>query len=391
MRLLQVAAKSLKEAIRQPKGLAITVGLPLVFMLIFGFAFGQEEGNSVFSVMVANEDEGELGERFIEGLEGLEYDDGSPVLVVERVTDRDAAQRSLETRDRDALVVLPPGFTAGLTPSESPGATPLQPVERAPAEGTSIQVLGDPSFPRYNTAVAIVDAYVTQFGAEATRQPPPIVLERSAVTSTELVAFDFIAPGLMVFAILNLLPQGATMLAREMELGTIDRLRQSPAGALNILGGVALAQLAITATSLALMLVGARLMGFHNQSTWLTAFAISMLLALGVVGVSMVLASFIKTQSEAGSFGALIAVPASFLSGAFFPLPLVQLFTVGGRDFHLYQILPSTWAVEAMRQTLTFGRSLQDVAFALSAMAALSAVFLAIGVLLYRRTRLAPA
>lgn len=390
-RALLVAEKSLKEAVRQPKSLAITIGLPLVFMVIFGLAFGGESTSSTYEVSVVDQDGGTLAEAYAEGLRDLEYDDGRPIFrIVERRTPEDA-RTSLETRDTDALIVIPAGFTEGLTPTQTPAASPLQPAQSAPPKGTRVEVTGDPSSPGYQTASQIIAAYTKEFGERVTKQEPPIEIQQTAITSRELEAFDFIAPGLMIFAILNLLPQGAMMLAREMEMGTIDRLRQSPAGALSILGGVALAQLAIAAVSLGLMLIGASLMGFHNQGSYVDAYVIAMLAVTSVIGASMLLASFIKTIQEASAFGALISVPASFLSGAFFALPTIDLFVFGGREIHLYHALPSTWAVEAMRQTLTFGASLGEVAFPLTAMAVLSGCFLAAGVLLYKRRRLTPA
>ena len=390
-RALLVAGKSLKEAVRQPKGLAITLGLPLAFMVIFGLAFGGDAASATYEVAVVDEDGGELARAYVQGLRDLAYDDGAPILRVREVATPEDARVGLERRDVDALLVVPRGFTAGLTPTATPPASPLEPAQRAPPEGTSVRVTGDPSAGGYQAASQVLAAYSKAFGERATGQSPAIEVQQEAITSQDLVPFDFIAPGLRIFAILNLLPQGASMLAREVELGTLDRLRQSPAGALNVLGGVALAQLVLAAASLALMLAGARLMGFHNQGSWLSAYAVAMLAVTGVVGVGMLLASVVRTTQEAANFGALISVPASFLSGAFFALPTVDLFTLGGRTIHLYHVLPTTWAVEAMRQTLTFGAGLADVRFALGAMALLSVLFLAAGALLYRRARLAPA
>jgi ABC-2 type transport system permease protein len=138
------------------------------------------------------------------------------------------------------------------------------------------------------------------------------------------------------------------------------------------------------------MLVTARIMGFHNQGSYVATYAIGLVAALAVVGIGMVIASFAKTQQEAANLGVLVSVPASFLSGAFFALPTVTLFSISGRVVGLYDILPTTHAVSAMRQVMTFGRSLADVTFALSAMAILALILFAIGVILFRRARLTP-
>lgn len=393
-RALLVAKKQLTEMVRQPRNLAIVVGLPLAFMLIFGLAFGQSGGNTTYALRVQDQDGGALAQAYVKGLENLTYDDGTPMLSVRKVTDAagvEAVQRDLEKRDAEAFLVIPQGFTEGLTPTQQPGQTPLQPTQTVPPQGTSVRVSGDPSYGGYNAAASIVEAYTQAFAAEAAGQAPPIEVQREAVTSTVLSGFDYVAPGLMVFAILMLAPQGAAILTREVETGTIDRLKQSPAGALSILGGVALAQLVLASVSLALMLVGARVMGFHNQGSWLAAYVIALFTALSAIGVGMLIASLAKMQQEAANVGTLFTVPASFLSGAFFPIPSVDLFTVNGRAIGIYHVLPTRWAVEAIRDVLTFGRTLQDEAFALTGLVVLSALYLLVGALLYRRFRLAPA
>jgi len=80
------------------------------------------------------------------------------------------------------------------------------------------------------------------------------------------------------------------------------------------------------------------------------------------------------------------AVPASLISGAFFTLPAVRLWG----DVELYDALPTTHAIDALRQVMTMGRPLESVAGALYALAILGALYFAAGVVLYRRTRLAP-
>jgi ABC-2 type transport system permease protein len=253
-----------------------------------------------------------------------------------------------------------------------------------------VTVKGDPGSVGFTAAKQIVDAYTQAFAARASGQPPLVRLEAQAITADSLTQFDFIAPGLMVYAIIAMAPQAAAALARETELKTIDRIRASPLRAVDLLGGVALAQLALACVSLTLMLVAAHLMGFHNQGSYASAFVITLGAAVAVVGIGLVIAAFAKTQQEAANIGVLVSVPGSFLSGAFFPIPGVNLFTVGETTVGLYDVLPTTHAVRAMRDVMTFGKGLDAVAGGLAAMALLALLFFATGIVLYRRNRLAP-
>jgi hypothetical protein len=172
----------------------------------------------------------------------------------------------------------------------------------------------------------------------------------------------------MIFAIMNMAPQVAAVLTREVEFKTLDRIRMSPVRVVEFLGGVALAEVALSALSVALMLATARFMGFHNQGSYLAAFALSLTAALAVVGIGMVIAAFAKTQQQAAPLGVLVAVPGSFLSGAFFPVPTIPLVAgIGVAD-----LLPTTHAVVAMRKVMTFGNGIDAVGASLVALVALA-------------------
>lgn len=378
-----IAAKHLKESLRQPRTLALGLGLPVAFMVIFGLAFGEEDATRTYRVALLDQDGGDLARRYAEGLDALAHDTGTDLVRLVAVASEAEGLQGVEDRTYDALLVIPAGFSDGLTPTRQtqPGA---------PVPGTSVALRGDPSYAQFGPVRSVVESYSAAFERSATGRESALRVDEEVVTSRDLTQFDFIAPGLMVFAILNLAPQAAGMLARESELGTLDRIRQSPTRALQLLGGVALAQLALAALSLGLMLVAASLMGFHNQGSWGAGYLIALAAAFAVVGLGMVIAAFARTQQEAANLGILVAVPGSFLSGSFFALPAVDLFTLGGRTVGLYDVLPTTHAVDAMRGVMTFGRGLGEVGFSLAALAILSLAFFALGVVLYRRSRLAP-
>ncbi len=394
-KVFDIALKTLRENVRQPRTLAISLGLPVVFMVIFGLAFGGTDDPETFSLAVANADQGTMGATYVAGLGNLTYGDGTPLLSLTLLPDAAAARGGLEDRSFDALLFLPEDFSSRASPTARPIATgPLglqQGNERVPADGARITLTGDPSFMDYAAVARIVAAYTEQFNAAVSGEAPVVTVAEEDVASNDLTAFDRIAPGLMVFAILNLMPAAAATLARETERGTIDRFRQSPSRALHLLGGVTLAHVVLAMVSLGFMFVAAALMGFNNQGSYVSAYLIAMGASVAVVGLGMIVAALVKTEQEAANMGALVSVPMSFLSGSFFALPAVTLFTWQGRTIELYDAIPTTHAVDAMRQVLTYGNGLASVLFSLAAMGVLGVVAFTFGVAIYRRTRLAPS
>ena len=199
---------------------------------------------------------------------------------------------------------------------------------------------------------------------------------------------DFIAPGLMVFAMVNMAPQAAALLAHETEMRTLERLKLSRMRTWELLLGVSLAQLVIATISIALVFATAAAFRFQPQGSVLLAFAVLLVTATATIGVGMIIASFAKRKDDAANLGVLFSVPASFLSGAFFQIPAVDLFTWNGHEIQLYDALPSTHAVRALRAVLTLGNGADSIAFALGALVVLAAVFFAIGATLFARKRM---
>lgn len=386
MKPLTIAAKTLKEAFRQPKNLAITLGLPLAFMVIFGLAFGGSE-ETTYELAILDHDQSDLSRAYVDGIRAMTYGSGTPLFAIATPSGTDARE-ALEKGDLDAYLVIPQGFEDDALPQGTPpepGPSLARPQAGPPtAKGALVEVHGDPSRVGFQAASQALAAYSAAFAEEVSGQRAAVGARTKTVTAAELTPFDFIAPGLMVFAILNIIPQAASALARENETKTLDRVRMSPTGSASLLAGIALAQVALAAVSLALMLLTARLMGFNNQGSYIAAYAIAIGAALAATGIGLIVAALARNQQEAANFGALVSVPASFLSGAFFVIPGVKL----AGEIELYDILPTTHAVTALRQIMTYGRDIESVANTLAALALLGTLYFIAGAMIYRKTRL---
>jgi ABC-2 type transport system permease protein len=85
----------------------------------------------------------------------------------------------------------------------------------------------------------------------------------------------------------------------------------------------------------------------------------------------------------------MLSVPLGFMAGAFFPLPRQVLGELGGRTYMLYDVLPWTHAVSALRSVLTYGTGLSgDVIVETAWLIFLTAILFIVGVLTYAGVRL---
>lgn len=392
-KVLSITRKTLRELLRNRRTLLLAIGFPLAFMLIFGLAFGKSSATT-FDVAVINEDAGALGAKYVEGLAALKYGDGKTMIAVHNATRIDAAKTDLGERKVALVLRVPSNFTAGLTPPpQNPNTSPVpvgqaSPQRGPPPPGAQVDLVFDIGSPNSQAASQIVDGYTQAFAAAASGQAPLVRAERSTVTSKDLSGFDFIAPGLMVYAVLNMAPQAAALLAHESETRTLERLKLSRMSTLSLLLGVSLGQLIIALVSLSLMLAMALALGFHPQGSLLVGLVAALFAAMAAIGVGMIIASFAKRKDDAANLAVFFVVPASFLSGAFFPLQAVTLFTLGGHAIGSYDWLPSTHAIKALRAILTLGQSVSSVAFELGALVLLTVLYFALGAWLFTQRRM---
>ncbi len=196
--------------------------------------------------------------------------------------------------------------------------------------------------------------------------------------------FNLIAPGLMVFAIMLLIGYAATTLSRETEQGTLHRFQLAQASWMGYLGGVTLAHLLLASFAFGMMLLGAHVMGFENNGSYLHAYVIILITAVSALGVGMVIAAVSKRREEAANLSMLAALPLGFLSGAFFEVPGVEI-----KGFDIYELLPTTHAITALRAILNDGQTLSDVSGHMLALSGAAALYVAFGATLYwwRRMR----
>jgi ABC-2 type transport system permease protein len=118
------------------------------------------------------------------------------------------------------------------------------------------------------------------------------------------------------------------------------------------------------------------------------AILVGAITCLSVIGLGMIVASFTRTVSQAFVVANFPMALMMLFSSVIYPLPKVILFTLGGHEIGLYDILPTTHAVAALNKILTLGADLSQVTFELSALTILSALYFFIGVWLFKRFHL---
>lgn len=386
MKAITVFRKTLLEMSRDKWMLGLTLAFAPFFVLLYWLITAG--GSTTYAILTINNDRGiQLadGTTFNAGLEavsaisGITYADGQPILKTISAASRAEVEPILKNRGAAAFILIPENFSQTIQA--------LQNGDRSVT--TNIVFGGDVSNPYYmvgvNLSLTAIDSYVMR----ATGQQPLIgYVEEPLGASAARTEFETYVPGTLIFAVILLIFLASMTVAREIETGTLRRLQMTPMTSLDLLGGITAALVLVGTAAYVLAFACALAVGFRSQGPLWVAVLVGAVTCLSVIGLGMIVASFTRTVSQAFVVANFPMALMMFFSSVIYPMPKVVLFTLGGHEIGLYDILPTTHAVAALNKILTLGADLSQVTFELSALTLLSALYFFIGVWLFKRFHL---
>jgi ABC-2 type transport system permease protein len=363
MKILAVARKSLIELLREPMLLGLVLLTPLAFLLVYGFAYQTPHLKTYRVLATIN---AEAGNEAVEYLRTLSYPDGRSIFTIEIISDRASVDVALRERTAVAFLAIDPG-----------------------ADGMpfAYTIRGDALFADFLSASSILENRLSLYLLEAVGINLPVRAVEKPIPAMSFgtrTDFSVYAPGLLVFAILLLIPQTALLLGREMRTRTMRRLRLSGVSSLEFLGGIGLSQLVMAVVQIVLFLFGLILFGLDYSRALVPIFLASFLTALSAVGGGLIVGCFVQNDSQAVNLGASVTMLQVFVSGSFFPMPASPLFHLFGHEIAWNDIFPATHAMTALQQAVMYGADLGQIGFRLAAAAILSLIFFLIGAFLFQ-------
>jgi ABC-2 type transport system permease protein len=449
VKFLSLAIKALKQTIRDRRSLFFLLLFPVVFMVIFAFAFGSPSslgtGTAPHEIAVINLDQGATvstnnttqhindGASFTQLLENITYAQTDTHMFNLNNVSSDQAQTMLKGRALDAVITIPENFSQAVISlaNASARAETTSDIGLRVINGSTAQLPVNTTLPKQSNVTAqvivegdtgssafgaaqglifnILEQYKSQIQATAIRQVDATLAQNQSQSNASidyisaavqpltgarsLTLFDYQAPGLIVFALLMQVSSVAQDLTRESDRGTLGRLKLSNMRSFDLLFGTLLTWIIIAVAQILLLLGVAVALGFEWSGG---ANSIGLAVLVGIIGgiasisLGLLLAAFTTNERQAAQLGVLIAVPVSFLTGAFFPLPNEILGTAFGTTFQVYDLLPWTQVADALRQILIYGSGFGAVAVYVGFAIVLTAILFVVGVISYSRVRLRP-
>jgi ABC-2 type transport system permease protein len=343
-------------------GMAFLLGFPLVFMLLFGSMF---VGDTVpnYPIGVIDEDNTTLSQTFVtEALAEV------PTIEVVSYEDSTTAWTDLELGDIKALIVIPNHFGESVSRNW---------------QGEDTDIILDATYDESDLMVsqqiiATINAATRSFA----RIEVPVDIKANPIhIETEITNIDFIAPGIIIFGLLIMIPTSAHIMVRDKEKGFLSRLLTTPTRPAEFITGYSLAMVVVSVAQIIIFMLIGWMFGMDIVGNLWLAFAIFLLTALGSIGIGMVVASLSKSANQAESLCWLFSMPLAILSGVWFSAEMMPAYL---RAFA--RIFPYAHAVDASRAVLLRGSGMEAITGDFWFLVGWAVVIFAFGILLFRRT-----
>ncbi len=361
MRFLTLASRNLKETYRDRVTLGFLLVFPLLLLLVFGLALGGET-TPAFSIGVVDNDHTQVSQTFInETLTNV------PALEVSIYDDTNVALKDLKLGNLKAYIVIPRDFGQQVTRNW-----------QGDKANITLNVTYDESdLIVSDQVISIIDTTTRSFARIeilVTIQAVPTQIE------TDITYVDFLAPGIIVFGLLILIPTVANMMASDKEKGMLSRLLTTPARPVDFILGYSLGLVLVAAAQILIIMVVTWLFGLNMIGNPLLAYLIFLLTSLSCIGLGMIATSLAKTRNQAASLTWLFAMPLAAVSGVWFPIEMMPSYLR-----NIAYAFPFAHTVDASRAILMRGAGLEAIRGDFLFLVGWAVVVFAIGAILFRR------
>jgi ABC-2 type transport system permease protein len=344
-RVLVLAWKELLQLRRDRLTVAMMVALPVLQLLLFGYAINTDVRH--IPTVVYDQDRSAASRDLWRSLEATGFYDAAG-----EARDFADTERALRSGRARVALVIPPRFSSDLTSGRS----------------TRVQLVVDGSDPQTvasatNTAASLVSArssslLVRRLG-EGAAAAPPIGLEAVTWYNPDLRTAVYIVPGLVgVILTMTMVMLTAMAIARERERGTLEQLWVSPVTKGELVLGKIAPYIIIGYVQMTLILLAGRIVfRVPLVGSALLLYAVALVFIAANLALGLFFSTLVRTQQQAMQATFFFLLPNVLLSGFMFPFEGMPRLAQ-----YVSQALPLTHFLRVVRGITLKGSGASDVA-----------------------------
>ncbi len=362
----------LKEFIqmRRDRGtFGMMVGIPLLQLLLFGFAINSDPKHLPTAVLSA--DQGPFGRTLVAAMRQSDY-----FSLTREVNTEAEAARLIQLGEVQFVVNIPEDFSRRLIRGERPAvlveADATDPAATGPAL-TAVRTLADSVFDRDLTGPL----------ARLRARPGPVNFQVHAHYNPENITQYNIVPGLMgVVLTMTMVIITALAITRERERGTMENLLATPARPFEVMVGKIVPYIVVGYIQVTLILLAARFIFFVPMVGSLALlYVVALFFIAANLAVGITFSTLAKNQLQAVQMAVFFFLPSILLTGFMFPFRGMPEWAQW-----IGTCLPNTHFLRIVRGVLLKGNGLFEIAPELWPILLFLTVAMAVGVKRYRQT-----
>ncbi len=321
---LSFIIKETKHILRDKRTMLMLFGMPLVMMLLFGFAITNDVRNVRTVVVMANSDQ--ATQAAVERLSQSEY-----FIVVEIVSTPQEAERIIRNQKADMAVVFSSKFAS---------------------KKNGVQFIVDGADPN-------MAQQWTNYATQVLLNPAGGLVNAKMLYNPRIKsAYNFVPAIMGMLLMLVCAIMTSISIVREKERGTMEVLLVSPAKPLIIIISKAIPYLVLAFVILIIILFMARfVLGVPLVGSLFWIFFISTVYILLALSLGLLVSNVAQTQIVALLISAMVLLmPIVMLSGMIFPVE-----SMPGILQWVSAIIPTRYYISAMRKMMIMGVGIKQV------------------------------
>ena len=332
---------------RDRRTMLILLGMPVLQIILFGFAITTELNHSRVAVLDPSKDA--VTTRITERIDENRY-----FSVVKELSSASDIETVFRHDEADIVVALTPDFDANLSTGEA-----------------GIQLVVDATDPNTGNMMAGYVQGIVGQALQSGTQSSPIVQTHLLFNPQMKSAYNFV-PGVMGLILMLICAMMTSIsIVREKETGTMEVLLVSPIRPIFIILAKAVPYLVLSCVNLAtILLLSVYVLHVPVEGSLWTLSFLSLLLIAVALSLGLLISCVVQNQVAAMIVSGMgLMMPVMLLSGMIFPIESMPAVLQW-----ISNIIPARWYIQAVKKVMIEGLGMAAVwheALILSGMAAL--------------------
>ena len=313
IRVIAILRKEVAEILRDPYTLGVALVLPLVLLLLFGYAVNTDVKD--IQMIVLDFDQSRASRDYAQAFANSGY-----FRIAGIVRDYEAVTNLLDRDSADVALVIPPGFGRDLDASRAARAQTLLDGSYTPFAQVTLSYI-EAINAAYSGRVAA--EYLERRAGVSLEDAIPLTINTRVRYNPTLESTNAIVPGLFGVILMALPPLlSALAIVREKEHGSIQQIFISPTRPVELILGKLIPYGAIAFVEMLIVLAGGLLWFRIPFRGSLGLFlAASVLYVLCTVGIGLLVSTLVRTQVAAMLLVLVLTImPSMLFSGFLFPV-----------------------------------------------------------------------